>query len=182
MAWNQAKFDGAYANAVRLGESMSLDELEASYDACQAVNEVEVGWRDGVFDVLAKHDEMRAAKFLFRTDSDMQTRQTIESALARGDAEWIHDPEHVGVCGVVLTGTRRALLVVYVEDMDFEVTEEFEQMPAGDGTPYGKGGDWCPWCGSDWKSDHERNCNRPLTAEEMEEYGGAMASDDPDQP
>lgn len=31
----------------------------------------------------------------------------------------------------------------------------------GDGTPYGRGGDWCPWCGADWKAQHDVDCTRP---------------------
>lgn len=33
--------------------------------------------------------------------------------------------------------------------------------PAADDTPWGRGGDWCPWCGSDWKAEHEIGCQRP---------------------
>lgn len=27
-----------------------------------------------------------------------------------------------------------------------------------DGTPFGRGGDWCPWCGADWKQPHHEEC------------------------
>jgi hypothetical protein len=33
--------------------------------------------------------------------------------------------------------------------------------PDEDDTPFGRGGDYCPWCGADWKAPHERECARP---------------------
>lgn len=36
-------------------------------------------------------------------------------------------------------------------------------MVDDDGTPYGMGGDWCAWCGADWKDEHAVGCSRPET-------------------
>jgi hypothetical protein len=27
-----------------------------------------------------------------------------------------------------------------------------------DPSPFGHGGDWCPWCGADWKQPHREEC------------------------
>jgi hypothetical protein len=40
--------------------------------------------------------------------------------------------------------------------------EEFGPIPSDgeptDDTPFGRGGDWCPWCGADWKAECEPDC------------------------
>lgn len=45
-----------------------------------------------------------------------------------GAAVWIFDPEVPGVVGLVRPGTRRALVVVYVDDEDFETTTLFDAV------------------------------------------------------
>ena len=35
--------------------------------------------------------------------------------------------------------------------------------PYTDPTPFGMGGDHCPWCGADWKRPHDEDCGRPDT-------------------
>jgi hypothetical protein len=39
----------------------------------------------------------------------------------------------------------------------------WDRVTAGepDPTPYGMGGDWCPFCGSDWKQPHAEECESP---------------------
>jgi hypothetical protein len=44
-------------------------------------------------------------------------------------------------------------IVRYVDDLQ-------DEAPSDD-TPFGRGGDWCAWCGADWKAPHERGCPRP---------------------
>jgi Fe-S-cluster containining protein len=33
-----------------------------------------------------------------------------------------------------------------------------------DHTPFGMGGDWCPFCGADWKRPHDEGCESPYAA------------------
>jgi hypothetical protein len=33
-----------------------------------------------------------------------------------------------------------------------------------DPTPFGMGGDHCPYCGADWKQPHYAECDHPLNA------------------
>jgi hypothetical protein len=51
--------------------------------------------------------------------------ERADELVADGTAEWTFDPYVDGVVGLVKPGTRRAFIVVYLDDEDFELGEDF---------------------------------------------------------
>lgn len=72
---------------------------------------------------------MNAQETGTRILADLADDYVVETAarlVAAGKAQWVFDPEVLGVVGLVKPGTRRALVVVYVDDEDFETSAEFD--------------------------------------------------------
>lgn len=77
--------------------------------------------------LVTKEDEMSEiteAQDLFREIAAKYVVKAADKKVAAGEAKWVLDPEHVGVVGLVVPGTNRALVVVYLKDRDFECDEE----------------------------------------------------------
>lgn len=58
-------------------------------------------------------------------NADSQTVEDVRQLVADRKAEWIFDGSVDGVVGLVLPGTIKALVVVYIFDRDFETTDLF---------------------------------------------------------
>lgn len=81
---------------------------------------------------MAQAQEVSRAQTMLAQLAAEDVRQQAMYAVAGGRAEWILDPEAEGVVGLVVTGTNRAAVVVYLHDRDFEVDEELLAQLAGD--------------------------------------------------
>jgi hypothetical protein len=57
-------------------------------------------------------------------DAESRLLERIAEEVAAGRATWRDDPVVPGVVGLVKAGTNEALVVVYVNDRDFEVADE----------------------------------------------------------
>lgn len=68
---------------------------------------------------------------LLQTAAEPKLFTTLRRAVDAGVAEWRDDPIVPGVVGCVLAGTNRALVVVYVDQNDFEVDEQLLAEVAG---------------------------------------------------
>lgn len=71
-------------------------------------------------------NQIEQAQALLKKQAAKRVVKAADRMVAAGAAEWIRDPEVSGVVGLVRTGTRRALVVVYLQDGDFEVDDDFE--------------------------------------------------------
>jgi hypothetical protein len=69
-------------------------------------------------------NELKEAQDLFRKMAADYVVKAADEKVASGEASWQLDPQVEGVVGLVLNGTNRALVVVYVKDQDFECDEE----------------------------------------------------------
>lgn len=81
---------------------------------------------------------MSAASWLgrgiLRSVADHKTNAAACRMEETGFARWILDPEHDGVVGLVRdSDDSTALVVVYVDDEDFETSLEFETYAAANG-------------------------------------------------
>jgi hypothetical protein len=85
--------------------------------------------------------------------------------------------EAVGYCPFTLAG-RQYVATAYLRRPGYAIQEAipdgamtrddydrlWDAVTAGeveDHTPYGMGGDWCPFCGADWKREHDGGCESP---------------------
>jgi hypothetical protein len=57
-------------------------------------------------------------------DAESRLLERIAEEVTAGRATWRDDPVVPGVVGLVKAGTNEALVVVYVNDRDFEVADE----------------------------------------------------------
>lgn len=69
----------------------------------------------------------KAQEIINRDAADFVT-ELADTLVTDGKAEWIEDPWVDGVAALVVTGTKTALLVVYVERDDWEMSDDFEDM------------------------------------------------------
>lgn len=72
------------------------------------------------------HPEIEKAKELLRELAVEEVTTAADLLVEAGEAEWKLDPQVPGVVGLVRPDSNRALLVVYVEDGDWELDETFE--------------------------------------------------------
>lgn len=70
--------------------------------------------------------EIEKAKELLRRDADPAVMTTADQMVERGQAAWTLDPQVRNVVGLVVPGTTRALLVVYLDESDWELDSDFE--------------------------------------------------------
>lgn len=49
---------------------------------------------------------------------------------------------------------------------ELELTRKLVDLGAADPTPFGLGGDHCPFCGADWKRPHHEDCTSPHAADD----------------
>lgn len=71
-------------------------------------------------------DEIEQGQQVLRDVADADVTAAVEARVNAGTARWILDPEVEGVVGVTDAETGRALVVVYVNREDFELSDEFE--------------------------------------------------------
>jgi len=64
---------------------------------------------------------------LLETDLDEDLLATV-IALANGGSTWVVDPVNDDVVALVEDGTNAALIVVYLADRDFEISEDLEEI------------------------------------------------------
>lgn len=69
-----------------------------------------------------------SALILLREVADPAILTEIETLTEAHDLRWVFDPEVEGVIGLVHAGTRRAILVCYLEEDDFETASEFDEL------------------------------------------------------
>jgi len=67
---------------------------------------------------------------LLETDLDEDLLATV-IALANGGSTWVVDPVNDDVVALVEDGTNAALIVVYLADRDFEISEDLEDIAYG---------------------------------------------------
>jgi hypothetical protein len=72
---------------------------------------------------LEMSERERAVK-LFRGMAADYVVEAADAKVASGEAQWVLDPQVEDVVGLVLNGTNRALVVVYLDSQDFECDEE----------------------------------------------------------
>lgn len=73
------------------------------------------------------HPDIIAAKRLLKNEADEAVISAVAKRDARGSGEWVLDPEHDGVVGFLDADTGSALVVVYLPDEDFEISEDLEE-------------------------------------------------------
>jgi len=75
-------------------------------------------------------NEIEQAKQLLKEEARDSVMDAANGLETMGDAEWVLDPEVAGVVGLVKPGTRTAFIVVYLNDRDFETSDDFDQFEA----------------------------------------------------
>lgn len=65
-----------------------------------------------------------AAEAVLAEQADEALCAALSVLADAGLAAWVYDPEVANVVGLVLSGTNRAVAVVYLAEQDFEVDEE----------------------------------------------------------
>lgn len=78
-------------------------------------------------------EETKTATYqeVFAYVADEDCARVAADAIASGTASWILDPYVVNVVGLVLTGTNRAIALLYLDTEigpDFDISTEFETM------------------------------------------------------
>lgn len=64
------------------------------------------------------------ARTILAREAASWVQQGVAMLLGEGTAEWIEDPWVDGVVGLVYKGTQSALLVIYVDRNDWELSED----------------------------------------------------------
>lgn len=72
-------------------------------------------------------DTIEKAKALLREHAQDYVMETADRLVREGTAVWVDDPEVFNVVGLVHADKQnRAYIVVYLEDNDFETSEDFD--------------------------------------------------------
>lgn len=122
MAWNQAEYDRGVNDALSMGREDTIPNMIWRYCQMTNVGEYRVGYERGIRRRLIDDGEhVMCAQFTLMTTASQDLWSTVFSLVREGKARWIRDPEHWGVMGLASTeGQRPILMVVYLEDGDFE--------------------------------------------------------------
>jgi hypothetical protein len=65
---------------------------------------------------------------VFEAIADGPTKRKARALIDQGRGQWVVDPHVAGVVGLLMPETNRAWLIVYVDDQDFEVGSDFDQL------------------------------------------------------
>lgn len=122
MPWNKEAYERGARDGIAVMERDGLEVARAEYDRMRG-GEYEVGFCKGVRRVLIDTGKwVECADFLLHTDVQVALRQTIRTGLDNNRVKWVIDPEVHGVVG--LFRESKCLMVMYLEDGDFEETLE----------------------------------------------------------
>jgi hypothetical protein len=135
MAWQQYRFDAGVAEVREMVDEQhaSNDKLIEALDGQQSVSEYGLGFRDEVVRTVARRGEpIRAAKALLKHDMASEALAIVTQIEGEEIGTWIIDPDHDNVVGLVdVTDLKTAYVVVYLENLDWETSREFEMVRKG---------------------------------------------------
>lgn len=148
-------------------------------DACQRLatgaefavlrNEVEAAF-DRDFDVLNESRLVQEAKRRVAARKEAERKKAEYLPETTHSSDTPEGSEHVGPkesCPICTSGGQGEDVIT-----TGEVGQMAKRKTAVDNTPYGVGGDHCPFCGADWKEEHDPGCERivnPANATAIEE-------------
>ena len=122
MPFNRARFEQGARDGISMAETDGVEAAVQEVDRLRG-DEYEMGFCKGVRRVMMdKGQWVQCAQFLLDTDVMPELRATIKAGLDADDLKWVIDPEVRYVVG--LFSGSKCLMVMYLEDGDFEETLE----------------------------------------------------------
>jgi hypothetical protein len=138
MAWNMPEYNRGVEDALATAARTSIVDLIFQYTKLGAVGEYRVGWERGIRRYLIdKGEAVRCAEFVLMTEAREPVWRFINALVKDEKARWIPDPHVRGVVGLKSSYSKGndVLMVVWLEDGDFEESLQFCEMLDDAGVP-----------------------------------------------